>query len=125
MSTPAVSTSTAVRHNRFTDGMMLYKEVWAVPVAPSRQALRSDRRTRVAPDLEQIMGHTPQPPLTPDVVQAAEQAPTETPSLFDLAKHGFHDDLAPRVHCTPFRGPHFRRHALLRGGEPVRARSRR
>src|SRR5215470_4701168 len=86
-------------------------------------ALRSDWRTRVAPDLEQIMGHTHQAPLTTDVVQTAQQAPTEPPSLFDLAKHRFHDDFAPCVHCTPFRCPHFRRHALLRGGEPGRALS--
>src|SRR4029434_157224 len=90
---------------------------------PLESALRSDRRTRVAPDLEQIMGHTHQPPLTTDVVQTAQQEPTETPSLFDLAKHRFHDDFAPRVHGTPFWCPHFRRHALLRGGEPVRALS--
>src|SRR5215468_12529959 len=88
---------------------------------PLESALRSDRRTRVAPDLEQIMGHTHQPPLTTDVVQPAQQEPTETPSFFDLAKYGFHDDLASRVYCTPFWCPHFCRHALLRGGEQVRA----
>jgi hypothetical protein len=67
------------------------------------------------------MGHTHQPPLTTDVVQATQQEPTETPSFSDLAKYGFHDDFASRVHCTPFWCPHFCRHALLRGGEQVRA----
>ena len=83
--------------------------------------LHWERRPRVAPNLERIMGHTHQPPLTTDVVQATQQEPTETPTFFALAKHGFHDDFAPRVHCTPFRCPHFRRHALLRGGEQARA----
>jgi hypothetical protein len=69
------------------------------------------------------MGHTHQSPLTPEVVQAAPQAPPEPPSLFDLTKHGFHDDFAPRVHRTPFRGPHCRGHARLCGGEPGRALS--
>jgi hypothetical protein len=35
MGTPAVSISTVVRHNWFTDGMTPCQEVWAVPMAPS------------------------------------------------------------------------------------------
>ena len=63
------------------------------------------------------MGHTHQPPLTTDVVQAAQQESTEPTRFLDLAKHGFDDDLPPGIQRFPFRGPHFRCHAFFRGGK--------
>src|SRR5262249_60356066 len=81
-----------------------------------RIGLDREGRTHIAPELEQVMGHTHQMPLTPDVVQAAQQKPAEATRFFDLAKHRFHDHFAPGVQRASSGCPYFRRHALLGGG---------
>jgi hypothetical protein len=43
------------------------------------------------------MSQTDQTPLTPNVVQAAQQKPSETPRFFDLSKHRFDDHFASAV----------------------------
>ena len=74
-----------------------------------------------APNREQIMRQADQTPFATDVLQATQQEAAEPTRFFDLAKHGFHDDLASRVQCLPGGRPYFRRHALFcRGGWSAR-----
>src|SRR2546422_10621518 len=83
----------------------------------SPHGLGHAQNTPVAPNLEQIMRQADQTPFATDVLQATKQEAAEPTRFFDLTKHGFHDDLAPRVQRLPCGRPYFRRHALFcRGG---------
>ena len=66
------------------------------------------------------MRQADQTPFATDVRQATQQEAAEPTCFFDLAKHGFHDDLAPGVQRLPSRRPYFRGHALLRCGRRLR-----
>ena len=61
------------------------------------------------------MGQTYQRPLSPQVVQAAQQTPAKTPHLFDLAKHRLDDHFPSRIQRTAYGGPYFRCHVLFGG----------
>src|SRR5262249_37176448 len=89
------------------------------PIDGSPHSLARVQNPTVAPDLEQIMRQAYQTPFTTDVLQATQQEAAKPPHFFDLAKHRLHDDLASRVRRLAFRRPHFRCHALLRGGGRV------
>src|SRR5919109_1241138 len=79
----------------------------------SPHGLGRAQHTPVAPNLEQIMRQADQTPFATDVRQATQQEAAEPARFFDLAKHGFYDDLAPGVQRLPCRRPYFRRHALF------------
>src|SRR5882672_2670936 len=70
----------------------------------------------LAPEFEHIMGQAHQTPFAPNLLQPPEQEAAKTSHFFDLAKHGFHNDLAPSVQRTALRRAHFRGHLLLRCG---------
>ena len=61
------------------------------------------------------MGQTHQTPLTPNIVQAAQQKPAKTPRLFDLAKHRLDNHFPSGIQRTSCGGPYFRCHALCGG----------
>lgn len=89
------------------------------PSTESPHGLARVHHSTVAPNLEQIMRQAYQTPCPTDVLQATQQEAATPPHCFDLAKHRLHDDLASGIYCLAFRRPHFRRHALLRGGGRV------
>ena len=60
-----------------------------------------------------------QAPFATDGRQATQQEAAASTCFFALATHWLHDDLASGVSRLAFRRPHFRRHALLRGGGRV------
>src|SRR6266705_254885 len=95
------------------------------PINGSPQRLSRAQNTPVAPNLEQIMRQTDQTPFTTDVLQPAQQESTEPTRFLDLTKHGFDDDLTPRVQRLPFRAPYFCRHTLLCRGGRLRGLRRR
>ena len=57
-----------------------------------------------------------QTPFATDVVEPSKQKPAKTTCFLDLAKHRFHDHLAPGVQCFPFGRLHFCGHTRLRCG---------
>ena len=59
------------------------------------------------------MRQADQTPFATDGRQAPQQEAAEPPRFFDLAKHGFRNDLAPGVQRLPCRRPDFRCHTLL------------
>src|SRR5215469_10876363 len=63
----------------------------------SPHGLDRTQNTPVTPNLEQIMRQADQTPFATDGRQATQQEAAEPPRFFDLAKHGFHDHLAPSV----------------------------
>src|SRR5215475_7140788 len=64
-----------------------------------------------------MMGQAHETPFATDVLQPAPQEAPEPTRFFDRATHWRHDDFASGVYRTPYRGAHFRCHALFgRGG---------
>src|SRR5215510_2224107 len=76
--------------------VVLTKSMWWSS-ASSLGGLDRARCARVAPNLEEIMGHTHPTPLTPNIVPAAQQKSAQTTRFFDLTKHRFHDHFAPGI----------------------------
>src|SRR5258706_11386169 len=62
------------------------------------------------------MAQAHEAPFPADFLQPSEQKAPKPTRFLDLAKHGFHDDLAPGVQRLAVRRPHFCRHALFRRG---------
>src|SRR5207244_10540788 len=73
------------------------------PIDGSPHGLDRAANTPVAPDFEQIVRQTDQTPFATNVFQATQQEAAEPPRFFDLAKHGFRNDLAPGVQRLPCR----------------------
>lgn len=68
----------------------------------------------MTPEREQVLGQTHQTPRTTDGVQAAQQQPTETPRVFALATHRFHEYCTLGVPCMPFGRTHIPRRTIQR-----------
>src|ERR1019366_7037712 len=87
-----------------------------------------DRQAACAVQLEQVVDHALEAPLSASGWLAADQHPAAVLDGLDLAEHRLDDRLAPAVDLAALLGRGLARHPLLRGGvlrdRPARRRRR-